>query len=114
MSQGFDSIVRKEVRNMLKQETLPAYGISSEEDLVIRPCAYCKGTGEVDVCTFIEYYQPCHVCDESGNVRVPSDYIRCRKCDGTGKEDVGEYIQWFVPCEKCHGTGWSPPSPVYR
>lgn len=99
---------------MLKQETLPKYGISSMEDLAIRPCAYCEGTGEVDVGTFVEDYQLCPVCEESGSVRVPDDYVRCRKCDGTGREDVGEYIQWFVPCEKCQGTGWAPPPPVYR
>ncbi len=99
---------------MPKQEALPTYGIPSTEDLVVRLCAYCEGTGEVDVGTFIEEYQPCPVCDESGIMRVPSDYIKCRKCDGTGQEDAGEFIQWFMPCEKCHGTGWSPPPPVYR
>jgi DnaJ-class molecular chaperone len=82
--------------------------------LVIKPCEYCQGTGEEDVRTFVEDYQPCSVCGESGNVRVPSDYIKCRKCAGTGKENAGEYIEWFIPCEKCHGTGWAPPPPVCR
>jgi len=99
---------------MLNQQSVLEYERPSMEDLVIRPCAYCAGIGEVDVGTFIEDYQPCPVCDESTNVRVPSDYIQCRKCDGTGKENAGEYIEWFVPCERCHGTGWAPPPPVYR
>jgi len=83
-------------------------------ELVIRRCAYCEGTGEVDMGTFIEDCQPCPVCGETGNVRVPSDYIRCRKCAGTGKENAGEYVEWCVPCEKCCGTGWAPPPPAYR
>jgi DnaJ-class molecular chaperone len=106
-------MARQEAKDMLKQETLPAHGISSMEDLVIRPCAYCKGTGEVDVGTFIEDYQRCPVCEENRNVRVLSDYIKCHRCDGTGHEDAGQFIEWFVPCEKCHGTGWAPPPPVY-
>ena len=114
MSRGFDSIVRKEMRDMLKQETLPPYGISSVEELVIQPCAYCEGIGEVNVGVFVEEYEPCPVCNESGNVRVPSDYPRCYKCDGTGRENVGEYVQWFMPCQECHGTGWTQSPPVYR
>ncbi len=98
---------------MMKQEALPPYGVSSIEDLVIRPCACCEGTGEVDVGTFVEDHQPCPVCEESGTVRVPSDYMNCHKCDGTGKENASEFVEWFVPCEKCHGTGWAPPPPVY-
>ena len=107
-------MVRKEVKDVLKQPLPVAYGILSIEDLVIRPCAYCKGTGEADVGVFVEDYQPCSVCDESGDIRVPSDYIQCRKCDGRGKENAGEYIAWFVPCTKCHGTGWAPAPTVYR
>jgi len=99
---------------MLRQEELPAHGIPSMEDLVIRPCAYCKGTGEAELGTFVPYYEPCSICEENGMVRVPEDYIRCRKCEGTGQEDAGEFIEWFVPCEKCHGTGWAPPPLVYR
>ena len=106
-------MVCKEVRDMLKQEALPTNRNSSMGDLVLRPCAYCKGTGEVELGVFVPYYEPCPVCEEGREVRVPENYVECRKCEGTGKEDVGEYIQWFMPCEKCHGAGWSPPPPVY-
>jgi DnaJ-class molecular chaperone len=85
----------------------------SMEDLVIRPCAYCEGKGEVDIGTFGEDYQPYPVCNESRNVQVPAEHIKYPKCSGTGREDVGECIEWFMPCEKCHGTGWAPPLPVY-
>ena len=90
------------------------HGRSPKAELVTRRCGYCEGTGQVNVGTFADDYRPCHVCDESGNVQVPSNYVRCRKCNGTGKEDVGEFVERFECCEKCHGIGWSPPPPVYR
>ena len=82
--------------------------------LVTKPCAYCDGTGRVNVGDFFPDYQTCPVCKESCEVRVPSDYITCRKCDGTGKENVGEFVKQLARCKKCHGTGWAPPPPAYR
>jgi DnaJ-class molecular chaperone len=99
---------------MLNQEPSLAYERSSMEDLVTRPCAYCHGTREVGVGELVPDYQTCPVCEGHGNIRVPSEYIKCHQCDGTGKEDVGECIERFAPCEKCHGIGWAPPPPVYR
>jgi RecJ-like exonuclease len=98
---------------MLNQEPSLAYERSSMEDLVTRPCAYCHGTREVDVGELVPDYQTCPVCEGHGNIRVPSEYVRCRQCSGTGKEDVGECIEWFMPCAKCYGTGWALPLPVY-
>jgi DnaJ-class molecular chaperone len=84
------------------------------EKLVKKPCAHCDATGEVNVGEFVPDYQTCPVCKGDREVRVPSDYIRCRKCDSTGKEDVGEFVKQLARCKKCHGTGWAPPPPVYR
>jgi len=55
---------------MLKQETLPPYGISSVEDSVIRACAYCEGTGEVDVGELVLVYETCPICKGSKNIRI--------------------------------------------
>lgn len=94
-------------------ETKDTEGASMAE-LVTRPCAYCDGTGEVDVGEVVSVFETCPVCKGACEVRVPADYVRCRSCDGTGKEDVGEIITVLEPCGRCKGTGWAPPPPVYR
>jgi len=99
---------------MVEQEVAPASGIPSIEDSVIRPCAYCQGTGQVELGVFVSYCEPCPVCEEGKEVRVPEDHTRCRKFEGTGKDYMGQYVDWFVPCEVCRGTGWSPPPHVYN
>ena len=99
---------------MLNQETPVVTEQPSTENLITQRCAYCEGTGEVDVGEVVPAYETCLVCRGYGNIRVPGDYVGCHECKGTGREDVGECIQWFMPCEKCHGTGWAPPPPVYR
>jgi len=87
---------------------------SSTAELVTHPCAYCGGTGEVDVGEIVPVYETCPVCKGSCEVRVPADYVECRACDGTGKEDIGGVLEVFEPCGRCKGTGWAPPPPVYR
>lgn len=82
--------------------------------LVTRRCEYCKGTGQVDVGTFVPVYETCPVCEGNKMVRVPGNYTRCQICDGTGKEDVGEFVERLERCKNCKGTGWAPPPPVYR
>jgi len=88
--------------------------VSSATELVTKTCAYCGGTGEVNVGEVVSVFETCPVCKGACEVRAPLDYVRCRICEGTGKEDIGEIIQRFAPCERCHGTGWAPPPPVYR
>ncbi len=80
--------------------------------LLTKPCAYCDGTGEVDVGMVVSVFETCPVCKGACEVRVPADYVRCRSCDGTGKELVGEIITVLEPCGRCKGTGWAPPPPV--
>jgi DnaJ-class molecular chaperone len=87
---------------------------SCTAELVTKPCAYCNGTGEVNVGEVVPVYETCPVCKGDREVRVPGDYVKCRPCDGTGKEDIGEIIRRFGPCRRCRGTGWAPPPPVYR
>ena len=77
-------------------------------------CAYCNGTGEVDVGEIVQVYDTCPVCKGDCEIVVPGDYVKCRACEGTGKEDVGETITVLEPCGRCKGTGWAPPPPVYR
>jgi DnaJ-class molecular chaperone len=106
-------MARKEVRDMLNQEAPAVNSQSPVENLVTQRCAYCEGTGEVDVGEIVPVYEPCPVCEGYGQVRVSSEHVRCPQCKGTGIEDVGECIEWFMPCKKCHGTGWPPPPPMY-
>lgn len=86
---------------------------SSTVELVTKSCAYCDGTGEVDVGEVVQVYETCPVCKGSCELRVLGDYVKCQACDGTGKEDVGEVLEVFEPCGRCKGTGWAPPPPVY-
>jgi len=85
----------------------------STAELITYPCAYCDGTGEVDVGEVISVFETCPVCKGACEVRVPADYVKCRACDCTGKEDVGEIITVVELCGRCKGTGWSSPPPVY-
>ena len=87
---------------------------SSTAELVTYPCAYCDGTGEVDVGEIVQVYETCPVCEGACEILVPGDYAKCRACEGTGKEDIGETITVLEPCGRCKGTGWSTPPPVYR
>jgi len=82
--------------------------------LVRKPCAYCNGTGEVNVGTFVPVYETCPVCKGNKVVQVPSNYTKCKICDGTGRQNVGEFVERFERCKNCKGTGWAPPPPVYR
>jgi DnaJ-class molecular chaperone len=107
-------MVRREVKEMPDQKISVAGESASTETLVAQRCAYCQGTGEVEVGELVPVYQTCEVCEGYGQVRVPGDPVKCPRCKGTGAEDVGECIQWFLPCEKCHGTAWASPPPVYR
>ena len=87
---------------------------ASATKLVTRPCAYCDGTGEVDVGEIVQVYETCPVCKGSCEVRLPAHYVECRACEGTGREDVGDVLEVFERCGRCRGTGWAPPHPVYR
>ena len=82
---------------------------SSLAELVTYPCAYCGGTGEVDVGEIVPVYDTCSVCKGACEVRVPGDYVECRACEGTGEEDVGDVLEVFEPCGRCKGTGWATP-----
>ena len=82
-------------------------------ELFTYPCAYCDGTGEIDVGETVPVYDTCLVCKGACEVRVPGDYVECRICGCTGKEDVGDVLEVFAPCGRCKGTGWAPPPPVY-
>ena len=77
-------------------------------------CAYCDGTGEVDVGEIVQVYEMCPVCEGACKIVVPGDYVKCQPCDGTGKEDIGEIITVLEPCGRCKGTGWCTTPPVYR
>ena len=81
-------------------------------ELVTYPCAYCDGSGEVDVGEIVQVYEMCPVCEGACKIVVPGDYVKCQPCDGTGKEDVGEIITVLEPCGRCRGTGWDSPPPV--
>lgn len=98
---------------MPNEEPRIAYESSATEYLVVRPCSYCDGTGEVDVGELAPVYETCPVCKGAREVRVPDDYVQCRICEGTGKEDVGEVLEVFEPCGRCKGTGWALPPPVH-
>ena len=82
--------------------------------LMTRRCAYCNGTGRVDVGEFAPDYRTCPVCQGNKQVRVPSDYVPCGVCGGSGKKDTGDYIKHIVSCTNCKGSGWAPPPPTIR
>ena len=83
-------------------------------ELVTHPCAYCDGSGEVDVGEIVQVYETCPVCDGACEIVMSGDYVKCRLCEGTGKEDIGAALEVFEPCGRCKGTGRAPSHPVYR
>jgi hypothetical protein len=88
-------------------------GVHSDK-LVTKSCAYCDGTGEVDVGELTPVYRTCPVCKGDCSIRVPENYVSCPICTGTGKEDVGDFISVITRCKKCKGTGWASPPRAYR
>ena len=79
-----------------------------------RRCGYCDGIGKVEEGDFIKSTVNCPVCEGTGYVSVPSNYIRCPDCDGMGKKNIGSPFPEWARCKRCRGTGWCEPPPPYR
>lgn len=67
--------------------------IMTEKTYVEQPCAYCKGTGNVESDT-------CPACKGKAILMVAEPLLKCQFCKGQG------YMIQGLPCRTCKGTGW--------
>jgi len=79
-------------------------------DIISKRCGYCKGAKKIKKSEFGITVIGCPVCQATGTINVPVDYVVCPQCDGTGKIISGYAMTNIAICNACEGKGWAKPA----